>query len=483
MVLILVSGLKMKNGFVSRLKVFFTFRTIRSKIIIAYIVFSVVILFFINLTVNTIITKLEEDLISSRLISDINYIEDLISGDVKGSYWNIKDKGIYFGDVLIGDGTEKTANFSPFLEHERKTGTFAYVFKLDKEAELGYVEATETSAGYEEGHYLRIAGSTRSPEGNSIVGTYISKNVADALDEFGLYAGEAVVAGGLIYCRYETLTDNRNNIVGAIVVGRNITELKAQIEDYVNKITLIMLIIVTILCLVIISLLSKWISSVSKITDYLQELESGVIPKESLNLKTRDEMTLISESVNKMVDSMKENIVLREKSETDALTGLPNRFAYDSYQRTLYNVIKKKPRNLALEILDVDYFKEYNDNYGHQAGDRCIQVIAKEIAALSHGKTDIFCCRYGGDEFVIIYDGYLREEVHDFVRGLKERVAARKIKHDFSKSGQYVSISQGVCFQTFEEGLTMSDYFNKADETLYEVKRVTRNDYIISSLK
>lgn len=473
----------MKNNFLTRLKVFFTFRTIRSKIIIAYIVFSIVILFFINITVNAIITRLEEDLISSRLISDINYIEDLISGNTKGSYWNIRDKSIYFGDVLIGDGTEETANFFPFLEHERKTGTFAYVFKLDKEANLGFIKETKTSAGYEEGHYLRIAGSTRSPEGKSIVGTYISKNVADELDEHGLYAGEAVVAGGLIYCRYETLTDNKNNVVGAIVVGRNITELKAQIKDYVNKITFTMLIIVTVLCLIITILLSRWISSVSKITDYLQELESGVIPEESLNLKTRDEMTLISESVNKMVDSMKENIILKEKSETDALTGLPNRFAYDSYQKYIYKTIKKKPRTLAVEILDIDYFKEFNDNYGHQAGDKCIQMIADEIGKLCEGRTDVFCCRYGGDEFVIIYDGYLREEVEEFISNLKAAVAERKIKHDYSKFGNFVTISQGVCFQEFEDGFTMSDYFNKADETLYEVKKVTRNDYRIASLK
>lgn len=472
----------MMNSFLKRIRRFVTFRTIRSKIIIAYIAFSIVILFFINLTVNAIITRLEEDLISNRLVSDINYIEDLISGNSNGSYWNIKEKGIYFGDVLIGDGTEETANFTPFLEHERKTGTFAYVFKLDKEADLGYVEESKNSAGYQEGHYLRIAGSTKSPDGKSIVGTYISKNVADELDENGIFSGEAVVAGGLIYCRYETLTDDKNNIVGAIVVGRNITELKAQIKAYVNKITLTMLVIIILLCLIIISFLSRWISSVSKITDYLQSLESGVIPKETLNLKTRDEMTLISESVNKMVDSMKENIVLREKSETDALTGLPNRFAYDSYKKVIYEVMLKKPRTFAVEILDVDYFKEYNDNYGHQAGDKCIQMIAKEIAAISQGKTDVFCCRYGGDEFVILYDGYLWEEVEKFVRELKERVAARRIKHEFSKAESYVTITQGICFHHFHEGLTISDYFNKADETLYEVKKVTRNDYRITDL-
>lgn len=464
------------------IKRFLSFKTIRSKVIGAYILFSIVTLFFINITVSTIIKKLEQDLISSRLISDINYIEDLISGNAKGSYWNIKGNGIYFGDVLIGEGTEETANFEPFLEHEKKTGTFAYVFKRDDKAKLGYVKATKTSEGYEEGHYLRIAGSTKNPDGESIVGTYITKNVADELDKHGLYAGEAVVAGGLIYCRYETLTDKNNNIVGAIVVGRNITELKEQVKAYVNKITYIMLVIVTILCFFIIFLLSKWISSVSKIKAYLQILQSGVIPKEPLNLKTSDEMTLISESVNKMVDSMKENIILKEKSETDALTGLPNRFAYDYYQKEIYENLNKKPRNLAIEILDIDYFKEYNDNYGHEAGDRCIQIVAKEIFAMSEGEDGIFCCRYGGDEFVIIYDGYEKEQVEEFVRSLNKRIADLKFKHRYSKIANFVTITQGVCFGPFKVGLTISDYFNKADKILYEVKKVTRNDYRISTI-
>lgn len=473
----------MKNDFWLRVKSFFTFRTIRSKIIIAYVIFSVVILFFTNLTVYAIITKLEEDLISSRLLSDINYIEDLISGNNKDAHWNVSGDKIYYGDILIGDGTEETANFEPFLEHEKKTGTFAYVFRLDHDAELGYVEATETSAGYHEGHYLRIAGSTKSPEGNSIVGTYISKNVADVLDRDGMYAGEANVAGGLIYCRYNVLLNYNKEVVGAIVVGRNITELKAQINNYVNKITFIMLVIVIICCLIITLLLSRWISSVGKITDYLQELESGVIPEESLNLKTKDEMNLISESVNKMVDSMKENIVLRKKSETDALTNLPNRFAFDSYSKYIYSTMLKKPRNLAVEILDIDYFKEYNDNYGHQAGDKCIQKIAREIRSLCEEHSDIFFCRYGGDEFVIIYDGYTKEEVEGFLIDLKEMIMDQSIKHEYSKASDIVTITQGVCFQEFQEKFTINDYFNKADETLYEVKKITRNDYRICELK
>lgn len=472
----------MEKNIKEKIKNILLLKTIRSKIIITYIIFATVILFFMTLAVNRTITRLEENLIASRLESDINYIEDLISGYDKNSSWNIKDDAIYFGNVLIGDGTEETANLTPFLEHEKKTKTFAYVFMLDKDAKLGYVEETETSEGYYEGHYLRVAGSTRSPEGKSIVGTYISKNVSDALDKNGYFSGEANVAGGLIFCLYNVLENKEGEVIGAIVVGRNITELKAQISASVNNITFFMIFIVLSCCIIISVLISRWISSIGIITGYLRELENGVIPKHSLELKTRDEMILISESINKMVCSMKENIVLRNKSETDALTGLPNRFAYDYYSRALYNRLLQESDYLAVEIMDIDFFKEYNDNYGHQAGDKCIRSIAKVLKRLCSEYCNIFCCRYGGDEFIMIYNGYTKQEIEAFLKLLKEEIMACKIKHEYSSVSDIVTISQGACFGYFKPEYAISTFFNKADKALYEVKKIHRNHYGIIEL-
>lgn len=467
----------MKNKFFEKIKNTVFLKTIRSKIILTFIVFAIVILFFMNLTVSSTITELEESLIANRLITDINYIEDLISGNDRTSNWNIKNDAIYFGNVLIGDGTEETANLKPFLEHEKKTGTFAYVFMLDKDAKLGYVKETDKAVGYHEGHYLRIAGSTKSPEGKSIVGTYISKNVSDALDRQGFYSGEANVAGGLIFCLYRVLENENQEVIGAIVVGRNITELKSQIANSVNSITFFMIFIVLMCCVIIILLLSRSVSSISGITSYLRELENGVIPNHSLKLNTQDEMILISESINKMVESMKENIILRKKSETDALTGLPNRFAYDYYSKAIYNNLIENPDYLAIEILDIDFFKEYNDNYGHQAGDKCIKSIAKVLKNLCIEHNNIFCCRYGGDEFILIYSGYSKEEIQNFLKLLKEKIEDCNIKHEYSNISDIVTISQGACHGFFKPEYSLSHYFNKADEMLYEVKKIKRNHY------
>lgn len=457
---------------------FLLLRTIYSKIVAIYMLFSVVLFFFMNLAVTQSISRLEENMMLERLKSDINYAEDLLR-DGTDYRWRVVNDEIYFGDVLIGDGTEEKANLEPFLELERKTGTFSYVFILDEDAKLGFVEGNEVAEGYHEGHYLRVAGSTRGPDGKSIVGTYITKNVADVLDKEGVYAGEANVAGGMIYCLYRTLSNQDGNVVGAIVVGRNITELKSQISDSARKISYFMFFTIVICGIFMIFLTSRWISAVKVIANYLRQIEKGIIPDKLLSLDTRDEMSLISEGINRMVKSLEENNKLRKKSETDALTGLPNRFALYSYAKKLYQEFEKQPQNLALEIVDIDFFKQYNDNYGHSAGDECIQTVAGIFGDLTKEYENIFVCRYGGDEFVFIYHGYSKEEIRNMLATLKGKILSLCIEHEYSKISDVVTITQGVCFGMFDGRYRIEDFFERADNALYDVKKVTRNDFNI----
>lgn len=96
--------------------------------------------------------------------------------------------------------------------------------------------------------------------------------------------------------------------------------------------------------------------------------------------------------------------------------------------------------HLLVEILDIDYFKEYNDNYGHQAGDACIVAIADELRKMqSH---DTFCARYGGDEFIIIYEYKTEDEVFSMADSLRERILDRRIEHVCSKALPVVTTSR-----------------------------------------
>lgn len=107
---------------------------------------------------------------------------------------------------------------------------------------------------------------------------------------------------------------------------------------------------------------------------------------------------------------------LKKKSEKDALTGLGNRYLLDKYSRQLLNRAVKEHKSIGIGVLDIDCFKQYNDTYGHLAGDKCLIKIAAiiEEKAQKRGK----CFRYGGDEFVILMEDIMEEDIIQLARDM-----------------------------------------------------------------
>lgn len=168
-----------------------------------------------------------------------------------------------------------------------------------------------------------------------------------------------------------------------------------------------------------------------------------------------------------------ENELLHEKSERDSLTGLPNRYRLNDYSETAFERAYKNQTSLAVEILDVDYFKQYNDTYGHQYGDACLKSISRLLLdLLAEG---IFCARYGGDEFIIIYENMTDEEILSIAETLKKDVLNLKIRNRHSQISPYVTISQGIR-NSIPNGLNkLWDYMFTADNALYRVKKNSKN--------
>ena len=176
-----------------------------------------------------------------------------------------------------------------------------------------------------------------------------------------------------------------------------------------------------------------------------------------------------------------EKMILQKKSELDALTGMANRYRLNDFSDEIFAQALQDETPLAVEILDVDYFKEFNDNYGHQRGDECLLTIANVIKKLTE-EYNAFCARYGGDEFVIIIKGISHDEMIAFCSKLRERVLECGLEHRYSKVMPMVTISQGACWGIPLRGNRMWDYLHAADDMLYKVKNFSRNNYCIGDV-
>lgn len=174
------------------------------------------------------------------------------------------------------------------------------------------------------------------------------------------------------------------------------------------------------------------------------------------------------------------NLMLQRKSETDALTGLHNRFRLNDYSEEAFQRAVDNGTSLAVEIMDLDNFKSYNDLYGHQKGDECLQQITSAIKSME--EFGAFTARYGGDEFVLIYEGKTKDEVIECAAELRKRVLDLQIEHAPSKVSNVMTISQGICWDTPVHGNRMWDYLHSADDMLYRVKQRKRNNFCIGNL-
>lgn len=171
---------------------------------------------------------------------------------------------------------------------------------------------------------------------------------------------------------------------------------------------------------------------------------------------------------------------LRFRSEVDALTGLRNRFKILSLIEDSFIQCAAEKKYFAIEILDVDYFKQYNDNYGHQRGDMILKEVADAIHSLERHR-GIYTGRYGGDEFLLLFVDRTKDEVGQFMQELKDIIEHRHIIHEYSKSSDIVTLSQGAYHGIPTKDSTIKQFMEDADQALYKIKKAGRDGFLVTS--
>lgn len=170
------------------------------------------------------------------------------------------------------------------------------------------------------------------------------------------------------------------------------------------------------------------------------------------------------------------NKELQRLSTTDGLTGIANRRMFDELVKREWRRCLRLKKPLALVMVDVDHFKQYNDLYGHQGGDECLKAVAAQVARAAPRASDL-AARYGGEEFVLVLGETTVDGAKWVANNIRQHVADLKMPHSGSQSG-YVSVSCGVASATPRDGFALEDLLAAADEALYKAKEQGRNTVV-----
>ncbi len=251
---------------------------------------------------------------------------------------------------------------------------------------------------------------------------------------------------------------------------------------------------------------NRWIAkSINLVSQRIKALSSGTIAQIELQPKIQ-ELVIFTRCFNLMASQIqtslhqletaesrcqaqiqertqfleKSNQELSRLAHTDSLTQIYNRYHFDTVLEQIWQQAIRNKHEIAILLLDIDYFKLYNDTYGHPAGDECLRKVAGAIRnALNRGQ-DI-ATRYGGEEFAVILPNTKVSGAFVVAQRIKSAVDELKIVHAGSTIHDYVTVSCGVASLLPTKASTTQDLVNCADQALYQAKLLGRNYIFVGS--
>jgi diguanylate cyclase (GGDEF)-like protein len=213
-----------------------------------------------------------------------------------------------------------------------------------------------------------------------------------------------------------------------------------------------------------------------------QELEEY---SRSLEQKVSDRTEELQAEVKKRAVAeaslRKANQELSDLAYLDSLTQIANRRQFDDRLRQEWYRLQREKAPLSIILCDVDYFKQYNDTYGHQVGDQCLRLLAVAISASARRAADL-PARYGGEEFVVILPNTPLVGAVQVAKMIQERVANLILSHKSSSVSKQVTLSLGVVTLIPSDGCNIESLLVEADQLLYQAKAAGRNRIVSKDL-
>ena len=232
------------------------------------------------------------------------------------------------------------------------------------------------------------------------------------------------------------------------------------------------------------------IAPITKVSSFVEDVAQSRDFSQRINMERSDEIGTVSRRFDQLlglVESQEaalrmENADLENQAEHDALTGALNRRVFDRTMQRDWALAMRAAEPLSCIMLDVDSFKPYNDNYGHQAGDEVLVKVSRALEGCVQRATDSVC-RFGGEEFALLLLKTDRQSALVIAERMVAAVQALQIPHEYSQCADVVTASAGVATMVPKLGIESDSLLKLADEALYEAKHQGRNRAILSTPK
>jgi diguanylate cyclase (GGDEF)-like protein len=173
-----------------------------------------------------------------------------------------------------------------------------------------------------------------------------------------------------------------------------------------------------------------------------------------------------------------EGHLLREMVARDGLTGIANRRMFDQHIQRIWKLAVSERQRVAVFLVDIDCFKDYNDRYGHQAGDECLKAVAVCLSQCARRPLDVVA-RYGGEEFAVVLYQATREYVAEVLTRIQRSVAELNIPHEASRVAARLTVSIGAAYVLPGPNRSHEGLVQLADEALYAAKEQGRNRVVV----
>ena len=286
--------------------------------------------------------------------------------------------------------------------------------------------------------------------------------------------------GDYVYGTFLSINDGRYYLVNEIS-KREILQSHYQIVAIMIIITVA---IIIGLSLLIIPVTKKLLHPIAQLVTATKRMEAGNY-QTHLNpdtFVTRPlEIKQLIQGFNEMATSIYENkLLLKQDSNTDGLTNIANRRYFDEQLIKEWQYAKEMQYPISLIFVDIDFFKKFNDTFGHQQGDKCLIKVAQSLQYMI-GQSDRFVARYGGEEFVMILPEYNSKEATKVAEAIRKEVKALKIQRTMDDLEKYVTVSIGVATIIPDQTKPKESLIQLADQALYEAKSLGRNRVVVKN--